>query len=121
MNTNSTKSSTLDYTTTSSNTELSGKDTHQNTTKSGTPRKTSTMPNVQSNDSTNDTHSNPEWVKVKTPEPRRPASTPLEPHQGWEDKRAGFGPFAPTSPGYSGPNEEELEKRQREAKQNMKN
>jgi len=39
-NTNSTRSSTIDSTTTSSNTELSGKDTHQNTIKSGTPRKT---------------------------------------------------------------------------------
>ena len=77
------------------------------------------MPNAQSNDSMNDTHSNPEWVKVKTPKPRRPASTPLEPHQGWEDRGFGFGPFAPTSPGYSGPNEEELDERQREAKQNM--
>jgi len=39
-NTNSTKSLTLDSTTTGSNTELSGKDIHQNTTKSGTRHQT---------------------------------------------------------------------------------
>ena len=64
MNMNSTKSSTLDSTITSSNTAPSGKVTHQNTIKSGTPRKTSTMQNTQSNDSTGTTQERPEWIHV---------------------------------------------------------
>jgi len=59
-----TRSSTLDSTTTSSNIELSGKATHQNTIKSGTPQKTSTMQNTQSKDSTGATQGSPEWIYV---------------------------------------------------------
>jgi len=61
-NTKATKSSTLDSTTTSSNIEPSGKDTPQNTTKSGTRQKTSTMQNTQSNDSTGATQQTPEGI-----------------------------------------------------------
>jgi len=63
-NTNSTKSSTLDCTTTSSHIEPSGKDTHQNTIKSGTRQKTSTMQNTRSNDSTGAIQESPEWIPV---------------------------------------------------------
>jgi len=63
-NTSSMRSSTLDSTTTSSNTELSGKAIHQNTIKSGTPQKTSTMQNAKSNDSTGSTQESPVWIHV---------------------------------------------------------
>ena len=59
-----TKSWTLDSATTSSNIDLSGKATHQNTIKSGTPRKNSTMQNTHSNDSTGGTQERPEWIEV---------------------------------------------------------
>jgi len=52
QNTNSKKSSTHVYTTTSSNTELSGQDTHQNTIKPGTRPTTSKMQTSQSGTST---------------------------------------------------------------------
>jgi len=48
----------------SSNIEPSGKATHQNTIKSGTQQKTSTMRNTQSNDSTGATQESPEWIHV---------------------------------------------------------
>ena len=73
-NKNSTKLSTLDSTTTSFNTELSGKDTDQKKTKSGTPPKTSIMQPMQSESSTNNIQKNPDWEKVEkpAPAPRRP-------------------------------------------------
>ena len=63
-NTNWTKSSTLDSTTSSSNIVSSAKATHQNTIKSGTPQKTSTMQNTLSNDSSGTTQQSPEWINV---------------------------------------------------------
>ena len=61
---NSNKSSTLDSTTTSSNTELSERAIHQNKMKFGTRQKPSTMQNMQSNDSTSATYEIPEWIHV---------------------------------------------------------
>jgi len=105
-NTNSTRSSALDSTTRSSNTEPSGKAIHQNTTKSGTLQKTSTMQNTQSNDSTGATQESPEWIHVtinrssSAPPPvvkqERRAHTP-------ESDAQRIGRHAtPTSPAYSG-------------------
>src|ERR1700712_3735812 len=111
MNTNSTKSSILDSTTTSSNIELSGKDTHQNTTKSGTPRKTSTMQNSQSNDSTNATQENQDWIHVtinrssSAPPPvvkqERQSRTPSQ--EEWHNAEHIARNATRTSPPYSGP------------------
>jgi len=64
MNTNSTKSLTLDTTTTSSDIGLSGKAIHPNTTKSGIQQTTSTMQNTQSNHSTGATQESPEWIHL---------------------------------------------------------
>src|ERR1700712_3422500 len=115
MNTNSTKSSTLDSTTTSSNTELSGKDTHQNMIKSGTLRKTSTMQSSQSNDSTNVTQENQNWIHVtinrssSSPPPiikqERRSRTPSQ-EEGRNAERITRN-ATPTSPPYSGPVETE--------------
>jgi len=58
------KSLTLDSYTTSSNIELGGKAIHQNTIKSGTPQKTSTMKDTQSNDATGATQESPECLHV---------------------------------------------------------
>ena len=76
---NLTKSSTLASTTTSSDTELNGKDTHQNTTKSGTLSKTSTMPPFQSKGSTKDTQTSPTWEKVEKAV-EKPTSATLAAH-----------------------------------------
>src|ERR1700709_2022855 len=60
-NTNSKKSSTLGYTATTCNIEPSGQDIHQNTTKLGTPRKTSTMQRSPSEDFITITPTSPEF------------------------------------------------------------
>jgi len=105
-NTNSTRSSTLDSTTTSSNTELSGKDTHQNTRKSGTKRKTSTMQNTQSNDSTGATQESPDWIHVTIN--RSTSATPpvvkqeRRAHTPTSDAQHIARNATPTSPDYSG-------------------
>jgi len=103
---NSTRSSTLDSTTTSSNTERSGKDTHQNTIKSGTPQKTSTMQNEQSNDSTGTTQESPEWIHVTS---NRSSSAPppvfkqeQRSHTPESDIQRIARNATPTSPAYSG-------------------
>ena len=106
--------STLDYTTTCSNTELSRQNTDQNKTPSSTPRKASTMHPLQSESSTNDIQKSPYWEKVE-----RPVTTPLVPHNGCKDASVTYGPFVPASPGYSGASVEELDERQTEAKKNM--
>jgi len=103
---NSTRSSILDSTTTSSNTELSGKDSHQNTIKSGTPQKTSTMQNTESNDSTGATQESREWIHVtinrlsSAPPPvvkqERRSQTPES------DAQCIARNATPTSPAYSG-------------------
>jgi len=106
MNTNSTKSSTLGSTTTNSNIEPSGKATHQNTIKSGTPRKTSTMQNTQSNDSTGATQESPEWIHVTI---NRLSSAPppvvkqeQRSHRPASDAEHIARNASPTSPNYSG-------------------
>src|SRR6267154_2832468 len=76
------------------------------------------MPSSQFNDSTPATQANQDWEEIEYPP--RATSEPLAPHQGWGDEGLGFGPFAPTSPGYSGPSESELDERQQEAVRNMK-
>ena len=101
---NSTKLSTLDSTTTSSNTELSGRDTDQKKTKFGTAPKTSTMQRMQSESFTNDLQNIPDWEKVE-----RAAPAPLGPQDGWGDSSAIYCPFPPTSPGYSGASKKEVE------------
>ena len=101
-----TRSSTLDSTTTSSNTELSGKVTHHNTTKSGTPQKTSTMQNTQSNDSTGASQESPVWIHVTI---NRSTSAPppiIKPERGSYTPESDAQHIArnatPTSPEYSG-------------------
>ena len=69
---------------------------------------------MQSESSTNDIQKSPEWEKVE-----RTAPAPLGPQDGWGDSQATYGPFAPTSPGYSGADEQELDEQQKEAKKNM--
>jgi len=105
-NTNSTKSSTLDSTTTSSNIELSGRATHQNTIKSGTPQKASTMPNTQSHDSTGATQESPQWMHVTI---NRSSSAPSpmikqerHSHSCKSDAQRIARNATPTSPEYSG-------------------
>ena len=44
--------------------EQGGKATHQNTKKSGTPQKTTTMQNTQCNDSTGASQESPEWIHI---------------------------------------------------------
>ena len=69
---------------------------------------------MQSESSTNDTQKSPEWEKVE-----KPAPAPLGPQDRWGDLSATYGPFAPTSLGYSGASEEQLDEGQKEAKRNM--
>ena len=86
----------------------------QKKTKSGTPPKTSTMQPLQSENSTKITQTSLDWEKVE-----KPAATQLAPQDRWDDSQVIYGPFAHTSPGYSGSNEDELDERQTEAKKNM--
>ena len=72
------------------------------------------MQPIQSESSTNDIQKSPDWEKVE-----KPAPAPLGPQDGWGDSQVTYGPFAPTSPGYSGADEQELDERQKEAKKNM--
>jgi len=97
---------TLDTTTTSSNPALSGKATHQNTIKSSTPQKTSTMQNTQSNDSTGATQESPEWIHVTI---NRSSSAPppvvkqeRRSHTPGSDARHIAHKATPPSPAYSG-------------------
>jgi len=103
---NSMRSSTLDSTTTSSNTELSGNVTHQNMIKSGTLQKTSTIQNTQSNDSTGATQESPEWIHVTI---NRSSSAPApvvkqerRSHTPESDAQRIARNATPTSPAYSG-------------------
>jgi len=105
-NTNSTRSSTLNSTTTSSNTEPSGKATHQNMIMSRTPQKTSTMQNTQSNNSTGATQESPEWIHVTI---NRSSSAPppvVKQERRSHTPESEAQPIArnvtPTSPSYSG-------------------
>ena len=59
---------------------------------------------MQSESSTNDIQKSPEWEKVE-----KPAPALLRPQDGWGDSSATYGPFPPTSPGYSGASEKEVE------------
>ena len=59
---------------------------------------------MQSESSKNVTHKSPDWEKVE-----KPASAPLGPQEGWGDSSAIYSPFPPTSPGYSGASEKEVE------------
>ena len=100
------ESSTLDSTTTSSNIELSGKATHQNTIKSGTQQKTSTMQNTQSNDSSSATQGSPQWIHVTI---NRSSSTPPQvvqqeqhSHRPASDAQCVARNSSCTSPAYSG-------------------
>ena len=72
------------------------------------------MQPIQSESSTNYIQKSPDWEKVEKPAPET-----IAPHDGWDDSQVTYGPFAPTSPSYSGPNEDELDERQKEAKRNM--
>ena len=69
---------------------------------------------MQSESSTNDIQRSPDWEKVE-----KPTATPLGPQDGGGDSQASYGPFAPTSPGYSGADEQELDERQKEAKKTV--
>jgi len=106
MNTNSTKSSTLDSTTTSSSTELSGKTTHHNTIKSHTPQKTSTIQNTQSNDSTGDIQESPEWIDVTINRSSSPPPPIVKQERHSDTPESHAQPIArnatPTSLSYSG-------------------
>ena len=59
---------------------------------------------MQSESSTNDIQKNPDWEKVE-----KPALAPLGLQDGWGDSSATYGPFPPTSPGYSGVSVKEVE------------
>jgi hypothetical protein len=59
---------------------------------------------MQSESSTNDIQKSPDWEKVE-----KPAPAPLGPQERWGDSSATYGPFPPTSPGYSGASEKEVE------------
>ena len=67
-----------------------------------------------SESSMNNMQENPEWEKIE-----KPAPAPLGPKECWRDSSTTYGPFAPTSPGYSGADEKELDEGQKEAKRNM--
>ena len=54
--------------------------------------------------STNDILKSPDWEKVE-----KPAPAPLRAQAGWGDLLATYGPFPPTSPGYGGASEKEVE------------
>ena len=82
--------------------------------KSGTLRTTSTMQPMQAESSSNNIQKSPEWEKVE-----KPAPAPLGPQDGWGDSQATYGPFVPTSPGYSGADQQELDDRQKEGKKNI--
>ena len=69
---------------------------------------------MQSQNSTNDIQKSHDWGNVK-----KPAPAPLGPQDGWGDSLTTYRPFEPTSPGYSGADEKELNERQKEAEQNM--
>jgi len=103
---NSTKSSTLDSTTTSSTMEPSGKATYQTTIKSGTPRQTSTMQNTQCNDSTGATQESPEWIHatINRSSLAPPPTVKQEHHSHTPDSDAQplVHNATPTSPEYSG-------------------
>ena len=68
----------------------------------------------QSESSTNAIQSNPDWIEVKAPTP-----TPLTPQGGWGDEQITYGPYAPTSPGYSGASEDNMDETQKAAKRDM--
>ena len=59
---------------------------------------------MQSESSTNDIQKSPEWEKVE-----KPAPAPLGPQDGWGDSSTTYGPFPPTSLGYRGASEKEVE------------
>ena len=63
--------------------------------------------------SMNVTQTSPEWEMVE-----KPAPVPLEPQDRWGHALGTYGPFALTSPRYSGAGEEEFEEREKEAKKN---
>ena len=62
------------------------------------------MQPMQSESSTNDNQKSPEWETVE-----KLASAPLGPQDGWGDSSTTYGPFPPSSPGYSGASEKEVE------------
>ena len=106
MNTHSTKLLTLNSTTTSSNIEPSRKATHQNTIKSGTLQRTSTMQNTESNDSSGATQGSPEWIHVMINKSSSapPAVVKQEQHSRTPESDAPLVArnATPTSPEYSG-------------------
>ena len=136
QNTNSSKSSILDYTTENYNTGPSGPVTLLNNTESGTPTKISKMQTSQNNDSTKNTPASPLSIKIEeqengetwvsiTPRPQlapppppprmttpRPP-TPQNAQEGWETAVG-----LPTSPPYRAPHEwEEAERKEQTRKE----
>jgi len=118
QNTNSKKLSTWVCTTTSSNTELSGQDTHQNTTKPGIPPITSIMQTSQSGTSTPPTQASRTSIKLEELEngdvlvsvsetqnqeeaPPRPPKT-ATPQKNW-GTTIGLPEMTATSPPYRSP------------------
>src|ERR1700761_2862137 len=65
----------------------------------------------QSESSTNAIQTNPDWIEIEAPTP-----TPLTPQEGWGDEQITYGPFAPTSPRYSGGHEDNMDEQQKAAK-----
>ena len=63
------------------------------------------MQPMQSESCMNDIQKSPEWEKIE-----KPAPALLGLQDGWGDSQATYGPFAPTSPGYSGADKQELDK-----------
>ena len=49
----------------------------------------------------------------------RSTPTPLTPQEGWGDEQITYGPYAPTSPGYSGASEDNMDEQQKTAKRAM--
>ena len=125
QNTNSKKSSTLAFPETNSSTVPSGPVTLQNTTRPGTPQKTSKMPASQSNSSTLGTPGNQDWVHVtitrstSEPPPVKGEKTPTPPpatvQDRWNDDRFLPHNITPTSPPYSGPVEKKERRKARKA------
>ena len=68
----------------------------------------------QSESSTNAIRTNPDWTKVEAL-----TAAPLTPQEGWGNEQITYDPHAPTSPGYSGASENDMDEQQKMAKKAM--